>query len=509
MARIPRAENLTGDAQQTRGVVSVPVIEESAAVARETARAGKALQDFGIRIQQADTDRKGVEASRKTREELDREFRKIADAGDIKPEDIESKYTEASNAVIARNGEAVPQGGRSLWTQRAKEWQSDGLLRARSLTRERQLENARAGLISENAAIEKMAGDLTIQDTTFAEAMSSQRNFIDRQVRDGFIGKDDAAKLYSDLDSYDRKDTFSRKKSRIDGLVRSGQTADAVALIEESGTYEERDSLYRVMEAVENERYQKSERMRIEQDRALKETQVQSAKTMDELMFAGSLSPAWLRENRDRLSEGDYQRGYARLDEVQKGDFDSNAKIYAELTYRSASGEDVSGEVWQAMTEGHLNKTDAGTLLARSGNNVEQPSWSKRGLEFINNSLKPSDLNDDPARNLRFAQAVEEWRDYVGRQTAPPDRAAAQKELDAIVSSYSLVPPSAVAEIALPASRVLGRRPASEADLEAWKAQINAGSASMRDEDLKREVDLYKRWEAYMKTKAPKPKAPN
>jgi hypothetical protein len=503
MARIPRALDIAGPAQQTRGVVSVPLVEESTAGARALAQAGRALQEFGDRLYKADIDRKVTEADRKTREDIDREYRKLETDGTLDPSTIETRYREATDAVIAKNAEIVPRGARTLWTQRAKDWQSDGLLRSRNLTRERQLEGARASMLAETVAIDKMAGDLSIQDSTFADAVQAQRNFIDRQTQGGLVGKDVAAKLHADLDGAVRKDALSRKQSRIDGLIRSGQKADAVRLIEEAGTFEERDSLYRIMEAVENEEYAKKKRARDEQEQARIEIGREASKDLDSLILNGGLTPEWLRANRDRLSEEDHTRGYNELGDVERGDVKSDPKIFAELTYRSAAGEDVSRDTFQAMTEGLLSKTDAGSLLARSGGNVEQPSWSKRGLDYITNALKPSDLNDDPARNLRFAAAVDEWWEYARRQTTPPSRTDMQKEMDAIVQSYSLVPPSDVSSIALPALRSTGRRPVSLDELEQAKQRLMLSVANeeitMSTDELAAEVARIQQWEKALK----------
>jgi hypothetical protein len=503
MARIPRALDISGPAQQTRGVVSVPVVEESTAGARALQQAGRQLQEFSDRLYKADIDKKVTEADRKTREDIDREYRKIETDGTADPATIETRYREATDAVIAKNAEIVPQGGRNLWTQRAKDWQSDGVIRARNLTRERQLEGARAGMVAETVAIDKMAGDLAIQEPTFQSAVQAQRNFIDRQTQGGLIGKDIAAKLHADLDGAMRKDALSRKQSRIDGLVRSGNAAEAVAMIEEAGTFEERDSLYRVLDAVENEQYQKKQRQRQEQEQAQKEVETDTSKTLDSLILNGGLTRDWLRQNRDRLSEEDHQRGYSELGDVARGDVKSNPAIFAELTYRSAAGEDVSRDTFQAMSEGLLSKTDAGSLLARSGSNVERPAWFKRGLDFVTNSLKPSDLNDDPARNLRFAAAVEEWNEWAAQQTTPPSRADAQKELDAIVQSHSLVPPSDVSSIALPALRSTGRRPSSLDELMQTKQRlflsIQNQEIVMSTEELAAEVARIQQWEKALK----------
>jgi hypothetical protein len=500
MARIPRALEIAGPAQQTRSVVNVPVVEESTAGARVLQQAGRQLQEFGDRLYKADIDRKVTEADRKTREDIDREYRKIETDGTIDAETIETRFKESSDAVIAKNAEIVPQGGRNLWTAQARKWQSDGVLRSRNLTRERQLEGARAGMVAETVAIDKMAGDLSIQEPTFQSAVQAQRNFIDRQTQGGLIGKDIAAKLHADLDGAVRKDALSRKQSRVDGLVRSGQQAAAVRLIEEAGTFEERDSLYRILDAVENEQYQKKQRQRQEQEQAQKEVEADTSKTLDSLILEGGLTRDWLRANRDKLSEEDHQRGYAELGDVARGDVKSNPAIFAELTYRSAAGEDVSRDTFQAMSEGLLSKTDAGSLLARSGGNVEQPSWKKRGLDYIATALKVNELNPSEGSTFRLAEAINEWNDFVdSSRTAatPPTREEWKKEADAIVKSYLLIEDAKDMALNLPAPRSLGRRPQTQADLTEWQQKLAASDLS--NDELSREVELLQRWTTALK----------
>ncbi len=245
MAKIPRAE-LAGPAQQTRGVVNVPVVEASTAGARALAQAGGALQEFGDRLYKADVDKKVTEADRKTREDLDREYRTLEESGDVPPDQFEARYKDASDKVIARYGETVPQGARGLWTERAKsQWQSDGILKTRTLTRTRQLEGVRAGIIEESAALKAKVGDLAIEEGTFKQNIQSQRNLIGRQVENGVLQKDDAARLTAELDQWVVDDKTARTSQNVDALVRDGRVAEADALFK--ANYKELDPAKRAV----------------------------------------------------------------------------------------------------------------------------------------------------------------------------------------------------------------------------------------------------------------------
>jgi hypothetical protein len=255
MARIPRALDIAGDAQQTRGVVDVPVVGAGSTAEgwRDVQQAFSALGDVADRLHKADVDRKVTTADRKTREELDREFRAIEENGEIKPEEFETRYREASDKVITANSQLVPQGGRALWTERAKtQWQSDGVLRMRSAARSRQLADTRAGIIAESAHLKDMVGDTAIDTATYAGMIQGQRNLVDRQVQNGVLEKDDAARLMVELDDMVVEDRLSRASASIEALVLAGDTQGADDVIAEaSTTAAQKKALKQVKESTE------------------------------------------------------------------------------------------------------------------------------------------------------------------------------------------------------------------------------------------------------------------
>jgi hypothetical protein len=246
MAKIPRALDIAGPASQTRGVVNVPVIEASTAGAQALREVGKVAQEFGDRLYKADVDKKVTEADRKTREDLDREFRALETSGDIPPEEIETRYREVSDKIIATHGDLVPKGARAMWTERAKtQWQTEGVLKSRTLTRTRQLEGVRAGIIEESAALRAQVGDLAVEESTFKQNIQSQRNLIGRQVENGVLQKDDAAKLTAELDQWVVADKTARVDQNVTTLVRNGQVAEAEAQFK--ANYKEIDPAKRVV----------------------------------------------------------------------------------------------------------------------------------------------------------------------------------------------------------------------------------------------------------------------
>jgi len=274
MPKIPRAQELglqSGPAQQTRGVVDVPVPDTSGekAAGRAMVEVGSKLYEFGAKIQQAQVDRQVVAASRKTREDLDRAYRDLEQAGDLDPTQFEKLYRETSDKIISENAKAVPGGGRAMWEERARNWQSDGVIQSRNLTRTRQLEAARANLINENAAVGKQVGDLSLSEATVEASILGQRGLIDRQVREGFLGKDDGARLIAELDTYLQKDKLFRARDSVERLTMAGDDVGAETMIAEfKGTAEEQKALSQAREAAQQDMRAETSRQEAERRKA-------------------------------------------------------------------------------------------------------------------------------------------------------------------------------------------------------------------------------------------------
>lgn len=228
MAKIPRIEQV-GEYQPSRDIVQGVRTPVNDGIARGLQDLGKATTELADRLYKADTDKKIVEASRKTREDLDRAYRDITESSDILPEDYEKHYREESDRIISANAEMVPSGGRDMWRERALGWQSDAVIRTRDVTRQRQVDKARAGIVAETEAIGAQVGDLSLSEKTVADNIAGQRGLIDRQVREGIIDEEAGARLQAQLTEMALKDVTIRVTSNIDELVQNGQVAEARA----------------------------------------------------------------------------------------------------------------------------------------------------------------------------------------------------------------------------------------------------------------------------------------
>lgn len=290
MAKIPRAQELglqPDQAQQTRGVVNVPVPDTSGekAAGRAQVEIGSKLFEFGQKLHQAQVDREVVNASRKTRDELDRAYRGLAESGDD-PTTFEQRYQEATNKIIAENAKLVPNSARELWSQRAKDWQLEGTFQTRSLVRTKQLEGARANLITDNETVLKQVGDLSLSRETVVANLTAQKGLNDRHVADGVSGKDDAARLNAVIDNGLQKDLLIRTRDSVEKLTMAGDDVGAETMIAEfDGTAEEQKALKQAREATQQD-------MRAAQNRAKadqREAEIKAANTFEMDVLKGNV----------------------------------------------------------------------------------------------------------------------------------------------------------------------------------------------------------------------------
>lgn len=235
MARIPRAEQMglgPSAAQQTRTVVDVPVVdnrgERVAAAALDNV--GKTLFEFGTRLQEAQVDREIVTASRKTREELDKAQRDLADSGDVDPAEFETRFKAMSDEIIKRNGASIPGSrGQAMWAERAGNWQLDGTLRVRDLTRKRQLETENAKSVAEGAEVERNLADLDADETVVTANYQEYRNYIEGRVKAGTMPADVAAETTARLDVAYQKAFTERRTFEIDAMIQANDFKGAKA----------------------------------------------------------------------------------------------------------------------------------------------------------------------------------------------------------------------------------------------------------------------------------------
>lgn len=178
----------------------------------------------------------------------------------------------------------------------------------------------------------------------------------------------------------------------------------------------------------------RAQRIRQRQDQIIAK---QVAMQGDVLLSQGKLSADWIESNRDRLTPQDYRYFYGELEGSQER---TDLSVYAALRARIASGEDVSKEARESLQLGLLKPDDFKRLTEIqefSSLSGEVPSVYKRGVQYIQNSLRVSELNPDPAAAQRQASALNDWDDYLKVNPKISEREA-QQEYERIVEEYAL-----------------------------------------------------------------------
>lgn len=234
MAKIPRAAQLGLDpsaAQQTRGVVDIPIPDFSGqkAAAQAVGEVGKTMLEFGNRLQEAETDRKIVTATNATRSELDKTQRDILADPNIKAEDYEKVYQERSDAIFKTHGATIPGGkAKAVWDKYTGDLGFSGLTQMRSATRQKQLESATAETISIVAKTVEGFSDLDQSEEVFTANFTATHEYISNQVKSGLMTPDRGAQALAELEVGFHKAETERTLYSIDGMRQAKNYAGAI-----------------------------------------------------------------------------------------------------------------------------------------------------------------------------------------------------------------------------------------------------------------------------------------
>jgi len=217
-------------AQNTRGVVDIPIPDFSGqrAAAEALDGVGKAMLEFGNKLQEAETDRKIVTATNATRSELDKTKRSILEDPNVKPEDYEKVYQERSDAIFKNYGATIPGGkAKAVWDKYTGDLGFSGLTEMRSATRQKQLENATAETIATVAKTVEGFADLDQSEEVFTSNFTATHEYISGQVKSGLMAPDRGAQALAELETGFRKAYTERTLYAIDGMRQAKNYAGA------------------------------------------------------------------------------------------------------------------------------------------------------------------------------------------------------------------------------------------------------------------------------------------
>jgi hypothetical protein len=242
------------------------------------------------------------------------------------------------------------------------------------------------------------------------------------------------------------------------------------------------DSVRRERVATEERQYRLSER-------AEREGALAAERDGLEMQRAGSLSPDWIETNRDVLTP-EAQRYFYRVMSGEEAVTD--ARVYTDLRERAAAGEDVTDATREALFASRIKQSDYDRIIAiqdREG----LPGWYRRGEDFISRSLRPSDLNPDPAAQQRNAFALDDWYEWKkGNPEATEEQASAESRR--IVKEYGILDFQSFTLVKRSPALLVGTR--NQPDIDATEAAtVQAFEAGEMDQDeFNRQALLLSEW---------------
>lgn len=128
----------------------------------------------------------------------------------------------------------------------------------------------------------------------------------------------------------------------------------------------------------------------------------------DRLLISGELDRQWLEENAGRLSTSD-RRHFLRA--ITGGDAQGDPGTYADLLIRAGEGENVTPQARRLFAEGQLSLGHFEKIVARAEKTEDEQF--RRGERFLRNFLGISEFTGTAIARQRYADAIEEWRQWL------------------------------------------------------------------------------------------------
>ncbi|TXH47205.1 MAG: hypothetical protein E6Q97_27605 [Desulfurellales bacterium] len=184
----------------TRRVVNMPYqramqpAAEGAATARATGAVADAASEIARRASDQQIENEVAAADMRQRKEIDALVAELRADPDWST--YETRFAERSSEITQRNSESLSsRRAREIWRERTTERTYAGQTAIRTLARERQIENGRAGLISNVNAAEQTVQDPNATPEARALALEVIQTQVQRAVERGIVAEDDGATM--------------------------------------------------------------------------------------------------------------------------------------------------------------------------------------------------------------------------------------------------------------------------------------------------------------------------
>ena len=221
-------------AQNTRGVVDIPIPDFSGqrAGAEALDSVGKAMLEFGNKLQKEKEDHELVKADADMRVRMDKARQHIELDPETPDAALPQRWKQESEAIIKEVGGGISSSrARELWEIRARGVQGEGDVWSQNLLRKRQVDKVGGAYITMASEAEEMAGDPSISPETYASKLDGLRALTAQHLAGGFIGDEEAAKRVALLESYAVKDVKMRWSADVLAVARTGDFDGAEKMI--------------------------------------------------------------------------------------------------------------------------------------------------------------------------------------------------------------------------------------------------------------------------------------
>lgn len=345
--------------------------------------------------------------------------------GDPDYQTYEQRYQESMQKAMGEASKRIPDApSRALFEQQAGLDIQRGLAEVRAEARRKEVDSSRAGLdetITNNRTSALQAPD----EATRSAFISATVDAIAGAQRKGYLSAQEATNLRQSWTTNYAEGYVSMQPVDTQIKMLAAPKGTLAEYIDPAKRVEMIDTAQRRRIAEEDHAWSLSQR-------AEKLMHDAASKDLDHALANHELSPTWIEANRARLSPDDYRYAYKALE----SDSATDINLYADLRERASGGQDVRDDARKALTDRRISRGDYDRLVSEVES--ERPGWYKRGAGFIQNALKPSDINPDPAAPQRFANALDDW----GRWASENPKATEAQASDAyrrITSEYALI----------------------------------------------------------------------
>lgn len=178
--------------------------------------------------------------------------------------------------------------------------------------------------------------------------------------------------------------------------------------------------------AMEQDR--RATRERIEGERLQAELEEGTAKEGWAMLSDGKLTPKWVMDHRDELSEPKFKM---LLDASSgKGATESDPRVYAGLLMRSGKGYDTRKDIDRELRSGRLTIPHANTLYNMVMDNsaaAKKDNRFKSGIEMMERRFQYIFKSADPDAQDKAADAIQQFTKYMADNPDAPEEETTRK----------------------------------------------------------------------------------